>query len=194
MLNFNNSCFAYSYSNIQEKIHTKNICRINYNSSKTAAIVNPDCGSAIYVNFKTKQIKSIVKDWPTALSVWQSDTIVYIKGSCGTGCSQSVIFMAPSTSIVCPVHEFRIENLNPNEPPDYYNNDPLIIETHKKMYVCYAEDNVIQVFHMPRKLQMTIHPPKGYYADETSIRHHHLMITYRNKHEDVKKVIYPILR
>jgi len=133
--------------------------------------------------------KKAVQQENSALSIWKSNTIVYIKGSCGTGCSQSVIFMAPSTNIVCPIHEYRIENLNPDEPPDFYNNDPLIIEPHKKMYVCYAEDNVI-VFQMPRKLRMTIHPLKGYYADEASIRHHHLVITYRNRHGKVKKIIY----
>lgn len=185
---------AFSFADIQEKIRTKAICQIEYNFSKTAAIVNPDCGSAIYINFKTKQTKTIVTGWPNAYPMWKSDTLVHIKGSCGTGCSQSIIFLAPVTSIVCPTHEFRFESLNLDEPPDFYNNNPLLIEPHKKIYVCYAENNVIQVFRMPRKLQANIHPPKGYYADEASIRHRHLVITYRNALENVKQIVYPKIK
>lgn len=194
MLSLNNICLAYSYNDIQKKIHTKNICHLNYNFSKTAAIVNPECGSAVYINFKTKQTKAIVTDWPSALSIWKSDTIAYIKGSCGTGCSQSIIFIAPSNKIVCPVHEYRIESLNPAEPPDFYNNDPLVIEPNKKMYICYAEDNVIQVFQMPKKLLKTIYPPKGYFADRASLQGNHIVITYQNVHENVKKIIYPMTK
>jgi len=182
---------AASFADIQEKIRTKSICQIDYNFSKTAAIVNSDCGSAIYINFKTKQTKTIVTGWPNAYPVWKTDTLVHIKGSCETGCSQSIIFLAPATSIVCPTHEFRFESLNLDEPPDFYNNNPLLIEPYKKIYVCYAEDNVIQVFRMPRKLQANIYPPKGCYADEARIRNHHLVIIYRNSHENMKKIIYP---
>src|SRR5947207_473639 len=99
----------------------------------------------MYVNFKTSQTKVIVKDWLDVFSMWKTDNIVHIKSSCGTGCSQSVIFMAPSTSIVCPVHEYRLESLSENEPPDFYNNNPLLIEPRKKIYACYTENNVIQV-------------------------------------------------
>lgn len=190
MLNLNNICLAYSFETLREKIHTKSIHNIDYNFSKSAAIVIQN-GSAIYINFKTKQTKTIIKDWPNVFSKWKSDNIVQLKGSCGTGCSQSIIFLAPTTSIVCPIHEFRLESLNLNEPPDFYNNDPLLIDAHKKIYVCYAEDNVIQVFRMPRKLQKIIHPPNGYYADKASIRHHHLLITYRNAHDAVALISYP---
>lgn len=70
----------------------------------------------------------------------------------------------------------------------------MLIEPHKKNYICYAEDNVIQVFKMPKKLQVNIHPPKGYYADEASIRHHHLVITYRNMQDHVKQIFYSKIR
>lgn len=191
MLNSNNNCFAYSFNEIQEKIHKKNICHIDYNAIKTAAIVNIDCGSAAYINFKTRKIQVIEKDWPNVGETWKSENIAYLRGSCGTGCSQSIIFIAPSTSISCPVHEFRIESLNPDEAPDFYNNNPLLIDPHKKIYVCYAEGDFIQVFRMPSLLQATIYPPKGYYAERASLQNHRLVITYRNMKTDrLKKMTY----
>jgi len=189
-LSLNNICLGHSFDGIQEKIHKKTICRINYNFSKTAAIVNPSCGSAVYINFKTKQTKVIIKDWPDVFAMWKTNDIAHLKGSCGTGCSQSIIFMAPTTSISCPIHEYRFENLSENEPPDFYNNDPLFIEPHKKTYACYAEENVIQIFQMPRKLLTTLNPPKGYYAESATIYHHQLVINYRDAKEKVKQITY----
>lgn len=190
LLGLNEICYAISFNEIKNKIQRKSICGIDYNLSKTAAIVSPDCHSAIYINFKTRQTKTIVDDWPNVFSTWKADNIVHLKGSCGTGCSQSIIFIAPSISIVCPVHEYRFESLSEDYPPDFYNNNPLLIEPHKKIYVCYAEANVIQVFQMPKQLKETIRPPKGYYAEEAFIRDHHLMINYRDVKEHIKQVRY----
>lgn len=190
LLNLNDSCLAFSFNDVKEKIHKGDFCHINYNFSKTAAIVNPECESVIYINFKTKQIRKLVINSYNPLPRWLSDKIVYVRGSCGTGCSQTVLFVVPSTKIVCPTHEYRIESLNPNGPPDYYNNNPLLIEPHKKIYVCYAEDNVIQVFRMPKKLLTSIRPPKGYYGDDAIIWHHHLVINYHDIHEKLKRVTY----
>ncbi|MHB1947599.1 MAG: hypothetical protein ACYCQI_05750 [Gammaproteobacteria bacterium] len=190
MLNLNEYCFAISFNDIQSKIMKKHICEIDYNPSKTAAIVNLDCGSAVYINFKTKNVHNIVNHWSNIFVTWKSDSIAHLKGPCGTGCSQSIIFIAPTTSIICPIHEYRIESVSQDEPPDFYNNDPLLIEPQKKIYVCYAEDNVIQVFHMPRQLRAAIHPPKGYYAERTIIRDDHLVIAYRNKKGKIKKILY----
>lgn len=190
LLNLNEHCFAASFNEIKNKIQSKSICEIDYNSSKTAAIVSPDCHSAIYINFKTKQAKTIVDDWPNIFSMWKTDNIVHLKGSCGTGCSQSIIFIAPATSIICPVHEYRLESLSEDEPPDFYNNNPLLIEPHKQIYICYAEDDVIQIFRMPKKLKAIIHPPKGYYADEAIIRDHYLVINYKDAKEHIKRIKY----
>jgi hypothetical protein len=192
LLNLSNCCFAFSFNEIQDKIQKKTICEITYNFSKTAAIVNADCGSAIYINFKTKKIQNIIKHWPNVFANWKTDNIIYLQGSCGTGCSQSVIFMAPFTKIVCPVHEYRIESLSQDEPPDFYNNDPLLIEPDKKIYVCYAEGDVIQVFQMPTKLRATIHPPRGYYADSAKMHGNLLAIVYINKNEKVRRKMYRI--
>ncbi len=90
-------------------------------------------------------------------------------------------------------HEFRFESLNEEYPPDFYNNNFLLVDARKKIYICYAEENVIQIFNMPFKLQAVIYPPKGYYADEANIHHGKLKITYLNINEKVKNIIYPHL-
>jgi hypothetical protein len=190
LLNLNNICLGYSFKKIHEKILKNDICQIDYNPSKTAAIVNIDCGSAFYVNFKTQTVRRLVKHWPNVFPTWVSDDIANIQGPCGTGCSQSIIFVAPTTSIACPIHEYRIESLSQDEPPDFYNNDPLLIEPHKKIYVCYDETDVIHIFRMPKKLLATIYPPRGYYADGATLHNHDLVITYKDAKEKIKKIIY----
>jgi hypothetical protein len=117
-----------------------------------------------------------------------SDSVVHITGSCGTGCAQSIIFVAPATLISCPTHEYRITSLNPREPPDYYNNRPLLIDTKKGIYVCYDEENHIQT--LPLTNYPTIHPPKGYFGSEAEIKNGKLVITYENKDGKVKHVSY----
>src|SRR5947207_2481725 len=67
-----NKIFAYEQQNAQsisfeklnQKIQKNDICEIKYNPSKTAAIVNIDCGSACYINFKTQQIYTIIDHAP----------------------------------------------------------------------------------------------------------------------------------
>ncbi len=164
-ISLSNVCFASSFDEIREKIKKDTVYHIEYNFSKTAAIVNVDSDSATYINFKTKQVFNIVKNWPTMGEIWKAN-------------------------IICPVHEFRFESLNENYPPDFYNNDPLLIEPHKKIYVCYAEKNVIQVFKMPRKLYANIHPPKGYFAESAVIRRGHLLINYSDIKERKNRVFY----
>lgn len=192
MSGLSDSCFAYTFDEIYKKVNKRKIYEIQYNHSKTAAIVKPDSGRPVmYVNFKTRQIKNILGDWINPGISWKSDDIALIRGSCGTGCAQSAIFMAPSTIISCPVHEFRFESLNQEYPPDFYNNNFLLVDTRKKIYICYAEENFIQIFKMPFKLQAVIYPPKGYYADEANIHHGKLKIIYLNLHERVKRILYP---
>lgn len=192
LLNLNNTCFALTFKDIQEKIQKKDICQINYNPSKSAAIVNIDCGSAIYINFKTRQTHAIIHHWPNIFPEWLTDNIATITGPCGTGCSQSIIFMAPSTQISCPVHEYRIKNLSQNEPPDFYNNNPLLIDPHKQIYACYNKQNSIQIFRMPKQLQTTIQPPRGYFSEQAFLRHKRLIIVYKNKNGKIKKISYPL--
>src|SRR3990167_2309884 len=129
LLNLSNSCFAYSFNEIYKKVNKNEIYEIEYNHSKTAAIIKPDRGgSVLYVNFKTRQMKNILGDWINPGISWKSDDIALIRGSCGTGCAQSVMFIAPSTTISCPVHEFRFESLTSDMPPDFYNNNFLLLD------------------------------------------------------------------
>lgn len=192
LLNLNEVCYATSFKTIQDKIKKNDICEIDYNSFRTAAIVNIDCGSAIYINFKTKQTYTIVKHWPNVWSRWLTENLAHITGPCGTGCSQSIIFVAPATIISCPIHGYRITSLSPDEFPDFYNNNPLLIEPNKRIYVCYSSRNDIQVFKLPKQLQTEIHPPKGYYAEKAIIRYNKLLILYKNANDNIKKIFYGI--
>jgi hypothetical protein len=180
-----NKCFAcstqsrqsISFKDISKKIQKNDICEIKYNLSKTAAIVNVDCGSAYYINFKTQQTYTIVNHWPNVFPTWISDTIAHIEGPCGTGCSKSIIFAAPATAVSCATHEYRIKNLVKNEPPDFYNNRPLLIDPKKRIYVCYDDENNIQVFPLPT--HASIHPPKDYFSEKAEIRDGQLVVTYK---------------
>lgn len=97
-----NEIFAYelknnqnvSFEKLKEKIKANKICEIKYNSSKTAAIVNINCGSAYYINFKTHQTYTIIANLPNVFPTWMSDTVAHIESPCGTGCSKSIIFIA----------------------------------------------------------------------------------------------------
>ena len=172
-------------------IHKKETCGVKYNPEKTAAIVNIDCGSAIYINFTTKQTYKIIDHWPNVFSpIWLNDTIARIDGPCGTGCSKSVIFIAPSTVVSCAEHEYRIENLDWNDPPDFRNNTPLLIDVKKGIYVCYDEANNIQAFPLPK--HPTIHPPEGFYSEKAEIHHNQLIVIYENGHGKIKRVSYGV--
>ncbi len=197
LLNWPGSCYAQSQKNIQSqferlvrKINTHTLCEINYNPSKTAAIVNDDCRSAIYINFKTKKTYTIANKKPAyhIFAKWINDSIVTVEDSCGTGCANVVVFVAPSVVFACPVHEFRIKSLNMHEPPDYYHNRPLLIDVYRKIVVCYDDANNIQVFPLPK--QPTIHPPNGYFSEKAEIRNNKLMINYQTRQGKVKKIMY----
>ncbi|HLB41235.1 MAG TPA: hypothetical protein VJN02_00020 [Gammaproteobacteria bacterium] len=195
LLNLNES-FAYStqskpsisFAELNKKIQKKDICEIKYNPSKTAAIVNVDCGSAYYINFKTQQTYMIINHWPNVFPAWISDTIAHIEGPCGTGCSKSIIFVAPATMVSCATHEYRVKNLTENEPPDFYNNRPLLIDPKKEIYVCYDDENNIQVFPLPT--HASIHPPKNYFSEKAEIRNGQLVVTYKNGNGKVKRIPY----
>ena len=177
-----------SFEKLNQKIQKKDVCEIEYNPSKTAAIVNIDCGSAYYINFKTQKIYTIVDHAPNVFPTWISDNIAHIESPCGTGCSKSIIFVAPAITVSCATHEYRIKNINQNEPPDYYNNTPLLIDPKKGLYVCYDEDNNIQVFPLPT--HASIHPPKGYFSEKAEIRNGQLAVTYKDKQEKIKSISY----
>ena len=184
-------CFAIDktdFISIQKLISTKDHRGITYSPSKKTAIINPDDGSAVYINFVTKRTYSIISNWPNIAQEWLSNSVVHITGSCGTGCAQSILFVAPATVISCPTHDYRITSLNPNEPPDYYNNRPLLIDTKKSIYVCYDDEDNIQVLPLPK--YPTVHPPKGYSSEKAEIKNGKLVITYKNKYGKVKRIPY----
>jgi len=187
-------CFAQLqqhnlFNKLVNSINKKETCGVKYNPTKTAAIVNIDCGSAIYINFITKQTYTIIDHWPNVFSpLWLNNTTAKINGPCGTGCSKSVIFVAPSTVVSCTEHEYRIESLDDHYPPDFRHNTPLLIDVKKGIYVCYDETDNIQVFPLPK--YPTIHPPKGFYSEKAEIRHGKLVVTYENGHGKIKRVSY----
>jgi hypothetical protein len=196
-----NDCYAKSqqskgessFNELAKKIHNHTACGIEYNPSKTAAITNIDCGSAIYINFKTKQTFTITNHRPGFIfPAWVSNNIVTLESSCGTGCAKDIIFVAPKTIISCADHEYRIENLLKNEPPDFYNNRPLLVDPKKEIYICYDEGNNIRVLPLSKQVskQILIHPPQGYFSEEAEIRHNRLVVTYQNKDGKVKHIDY----
>lgn len=173
-----------------KKIHSHAICGIEYNSNKSAAIINDDCSSAIYINFHTKQTFTIAKNklpnhiFPT----WISNTIATVESSCGTGCANVIIFVAPSIALACSDYQYRIESLDDHEPPDYYNNRPLLIDPKRKLYVCYDNEENIQIFPLPSK--PTIHPPKGYFSEKAEIHDGKLFVIYKNRFGQTKSIQY----
>jgi hypothetical protein len=178
------------FNDLNTKIKSHKICSIEYNPSKTAAIVDNDCRSAIYMNFVTKQTYSISKN-NLANHVnpsWLNDSIATVEASCGTGCMHVVIFEAPSTIVSCADHEYRIEFLDQHEPPDYYHNRPLLIDIKKRIYVCYDNDDNIQVFPFPTHAY--IRPPKGFFSEKATIRNNKLIIFYENGKGEKKQIEY----
>ncbi len=196
LLSWISSCYAQAQSSnstfdkLVTKIHSHTVCGIKYNPSKTAAIVDEDCRSAVYINFKTQQTYAIL-DNKLAYHIsptWINNSIATIETSCGTGCVNVVIFVSPATVVSCADHEYRIKFLNEHVPPDYYHNRPLLIDPKKGIYVCYDEDKNIQVFPLP--IHVSIRPPKGYFSEKAIIRNNHLIIFYKNAHEKTKQVSY----
>jgi len=167
-----------SFNQLQRLIKSHQICEIQYNASKTAALVNVDCGSAHYLNFKNKKTHTIVEHWPSVFFTWISDGVAEVESSCGTGCTQAVIFIAPAIVISCASHDFRVKGLGKQEP-SITSNRPLLIDAKKAIYICYDGNNNIQVFPFPKI--PTVYPPSGYYADQAKLTQKHLMIHYENE-------------
>jgi len=192
LLNLISKCYAdgnNSYHHLMQQIQRGQNFGIQYNSPRSAAIVELLNGIIVYINFNTKKTYTISNDWPGLVTaVWLNDHIAHIQGSCGTGCAKSIIFVSPSTAISCSTHEYRIKSLNPNYPPDFQHNRPLLIDIKKGIYVCYDDERNIQVFPLPT--HTTIHPPKGYYSEKAEIKHDKLFVTYENGHGKVKRVSY----
>lgn len=86
------------------------------------------------------------------------------------------------------MHEYRIKNFSPDEPPDYYNNTPLLIDPQRKLYVCYDEENHIQVFPFP--VHASILPPKGYFSERAEIQNGQLIVIYKNKKGNINRISY----
>ena len=160
-----------------------------YNPSKTAAIGSIEYNTAVYTNFKTHDTYIIMPHQPGLIfTTWLSDTVATVETSCGSGCTKSLIFIAPNITIACATHEYRIENQDPNIPPDYYNNTPLFIDPKHGTYVCYDENNVIQVYPFPR--HASIHPPKDYFANKANWVNNRLVIYYKDKYGHSRNIAY----
>lgn len=198
LLSLNSECFAYrveikhrySYNELLKIIKSRQICELQYNPSKTAAIVNIDCGSAYYINFKIKKTHTIIENWPSLFFSWQSDTVAEIESSCGTGCLQNVIFIAPTTVIACNSHQYRVSDMEEGDP-NISSNRPLLIDPRKKIYICYDENDNIQVYPFPKV--PTIYTDKDYFSGSAEIKNNRLIIHYENQKTAKKKDIsYPL--
>lgn len=178
------------FENLIKNIADHSYCDIKYNPSKTAAIVNQDCISTTYINFKTKKTVSLGKlSLKNHILVnWVDDNIATIENSCGTGCAKVTIFVAPATTVACADYEYRMHFLNKNEPPDYYHNRPLLIDPKRKIYVCYNDEKNIQIYPLP--IQRTIQPPAGYFSEQAVIQNNKLVVLYKNANGQTKKIAY----
>lgn len=182
-----------SYRDLMKQVHRHEGYGIQYNPSKSAAIVDTSMSVPVYINFKTKKTYVITSHWPGLVSAtWLNDLIALVKGSCGTGCARSIIFIAPSTVVSCAEHEYRIENLDRHYPPDFRHNTPLLIDVKKGIYVCYDANNNIQIFPLPN--YSTIRPMKGFYSEKAEIQHGDLIVIYENGHGKIKRVSYGTIR
>lgn len=166
------------FNELQRLITSHRICEIQYNASKTAALVNVDCGSAYYINFKNKITHKVVEHWPSVFFSWISDDVGEVVSSCGTGCTQAVIFIAPATVVSCASHDFRVKGLKKQEP-SITSNRPLLIDSKRAIYICYDGNNNIQVFPFPKS--PTVYPPKGFYAEKATLEGNRVIIQYENE-------------
>jgi hypothetical protein len=179
-----------TFEELQKLIKSHQICEILYNPSKLAAMVNIDCGSAYYINFITKQTHRIVDQWPSVFFSWRNDKIAEVVSSCGTGCTQAVIFIAPSTVIACNSHDFRVKGMEKNEP-NLSSNRPLLIDIKKNVYVCYDANDNIQVYTFPKS--PTIYTPYQHFVEAAKINNNHLVIRYENEQTgQLKELEYPL--
>ena len=163
---------------------------MQYNSSKSAALVNIDCGSAYYINFKTRLTHTVVNNWPSVFFSWRNDEVAEVVSSCGTGCTQAVIFVAPASVVSCNSHDFRIKDMQ-KEDPNLSSNRPLLIDPLRKIYICYDNNDNIQVYPLPNT--PTIYPPDQYFAETVKIKNGQLVIGYENeKTGKLKLMKYPL--
>ena len=190
LLNWIGNCYADArFDLFTHAIKSHTTCDLYYNPSKTAAIASIKCNTAIYINFKTHETYTVMPHQPGLIfTTWLSDTVANVETSCGSGCTKSLIFIAPNITLACATHEYRIENLDPNMPPDYYNNTPLFIDPKRGTYVCYDENNTIQVYPFPK--HASIHPPKGYFAKKANLVNERLVVHYEDRHGHVQQIAY----
>ncbi len=190
LLNWINNSYADEpYVLFADAIKHHHISELHYNPSKTAAIGSLKGDDAVYIHFKTQSTYGIMPHQPGLIAVkWLSNTVATVETSCGTGCTKSLIFIAPNITIACATHEYRIENLNLHQPPDYYNNIPLLVDPEQRIYICYDENNLIQTYSFPK--QPTIQPPKGYFATKAQLNGKKLMIYFKNRHGNMQKKEY----
>lgn len=179
-----------SFDKIQLSIKNQEICEISYNPSKTSAIVNIDCGSAVYIDFKTKKTLALIEHWPNVFTPeWLSDTVAVISGPCGTGCSQGILFISPDKIVTCS--EYQREN---DEYVEGYiksrTNIPLLVDPKREIYVCYDPANNIQIFPFPK--YPTIKPPNSYAAEQGEIIDGKLQIIYENQSKSIEMSIVQI--
>ena len=190
LLNWINNSYAQkSYPLFSDAIKHHHMSDLHYNPSKTAAIGSLKGDDAVYIHFKTQSTHSILPHQPGLIAVkWFNNMVATVETSCGTGCTKSLIFIAPNITIACATHEYRIENLNPHQPPDYYNNIPLLVDPKRGIYICYDENNLIQTYPFPK--QPSIQPPKGYFATKAKFNGKKLVIYFKNRHGEVQKKEY----
>ncbi|HSW93661.1 MAG TPA: hypothetical protein VLJ15_04810 [Gammaproteobacteria bacterium] len=177
-----NSGYAVNHS-------IKEYCGFKHNPSGTAAISGGNCGSPKYVSFKTKKTFLITEEKHRSFYIkWLDDNVATLEANCGTGCLEDYIFIAPATIISCSNHDYRINFSDPNQPPDYSHNRPLLVDPNKKIYVCYDDSNNIQVFPFPK--QPTIRPPKGFFSENAKIHDGELTVIYKNSRGKIHKINY----
>lgn len=190
LLNWINNVYADEhYTQFSNAILQHQISELHYNPSKTAAIGSLKGDDAVYINPKTKNTYRIMPHQPGLIAVrWFNNNVATVETSCGSGCTKSLIFIAPNITIACATHEYRIKNLDPHVPPDYYNNIPLFIDPEHGIYICYDENNLIQTYSFPK--QPTIQPPKGYFATKAKLNGKKLVIYFKNRHGNIQKKEY----
>ena len=124
LLSLINACYAdetISYPHAVQQIKKGQTFGVQYNLLKSTAIVELLNGIIININFNTKKKYLISNNWPGLVTAtWLNNKIAHIQGSCGTECAKSIIFVAPSTSISCSTHDYRIKSLNPHYPGFFF--------------------------------------------------------------------------
>lgn len=188
MLSLNNVCIAepqhHTYQEIKKIIDSKEHGQTLYNPSKSAALIDLDLTTAVYINFKAKKTYTIVFNWSSVAFEWLSDDVARVASSCGTGCAKEVIFIAPATVVSCGEYNREVEFDSEYETPPI-SNHALLIDPKRKIFVCYDHEHNIQVFPFP--ITSTIYPPEGFSAsfaqidldDKTKLNIH-----YEKKNED----------